>query len=99
MDKIKNRNKKMNKIQEIIKENNLIIPKKEETEKYDKDGNIIWEKSPNGFIWEYRYKDGNKIWEKSPNGNEHWYEDDEELKLENGNYYLNGILLEKKKNE
>ncbi len=88
----------MNKIQEIIKENNLIIPEKEVTKKYDKDENLVWEKDLNGYIWEYD-KDGNIIRAKYPNGNEYWYEDDEELKLENGNYYLNGILLEKKKAE
>ncbi len=87
----------MNKIQKIIKENNLIIPKKEDTKKYDEDGNVIWEKYPNGVIWEYRWEDNNLVWEKYPNGAEYWYEDDDELKLENEKYYLNGKLLEKKK--
>ncbi len=104
----------MNEINKIIKKNNLIMPK-EVTKKYDEDGNVIWEKSPNGDIWEYRYKEGHVIWEKSPNGDiwkyrykdnklvwqkspngeEYWREDDDVLKLENGNYYLNGEKLEK----
>ncbi len=98
----------MNKIQKIIKENNLIIPKKKVTERYDRDGNLIWKKFPNGNIWESRYKDGNLIWEcqykdkqlvwqKYPGGTEYWFEDDDILKLEDGEYYLNGELLEKQK--
>ncbi len=67
----------MNNIQKIIKENNLIIPKEDITKKYDKDGNKVWEKYPDGRIWEYRYKDGNKVWEKYPDGRiwEYQYED------------------------
>ncbi len=81
----------MEKINKIIKENNLVIPKKEDTKKYDKDGNLIWRKSPRGNIWEYRYKDGNLIWEKDPDGDvyEYRYKDGNLIwkKYPNGDVY------------
>ncbi len=58
----------MNNIQKIIKENNLIIPKEDITKKYDKDGNKVWEKYPDGRIWEYQYEDGSLVWKKLPSG-------------------------------